>query len=108
MQRGIGLGLHDVDQSLAHQLQDGNEGDRDAHAAFMRAEQLHERHETAAAERREDIAHALAEDTSAAPPEELRAIGPGAAEEPPEDDDPLSAEGGGSAELVAVPRAQEG
>ena len=51
---------------------------------------------------------ALAEETTGAPPEPLRATDAGAAEEPPEDDDELSAEGGGSAELVAVPRAREG
>ena len=51
---------------------------------------------------------ALAEETTGVPPEQLRATDSGAAEEPPEDEDELSAEGGGSAELVAVPRVREG
>jgi segregation and condensation protein B len=56
---------------------------------------------------------ALAEDATGPLPEELRTAESGAAQEPaaqepPEDDDELSAEGGGSAELVAAPRAREG
>jgi len=53
---------------------------------------------------------ALAEDTPPPLPEPLSEpadADSGAAEDPPEDDE-LSAEGGGSAELVAGPRALDG
>ncbi len=36
MNRRVRLGLHDLDEPLAHQLEDGDERHRDAHAAFLR------------------------------------------------------------------------
>ena len=61
MQRRVGLRLHDVDQPLAHELENRGEGDADTHAPFCGPEQLLERHEARAlAEGCEDLAHALA------------------------------------------------
>jgi len=54
------LRLHDLDQALAQQLEDGGEGHRDAHPALLRAEQRHELDERLAAERAEHLGHALA------------------------------------------------
>ena len=45
---------------FAHQLEDGDEGHRDAHAALFGPEQLHELDETRPLERRENIRHARA------------------------------------------------
>jgi hypothetical protein len=67
VQRRVGLGLHNVDQRLAHQLEDGDESHRHAGAPLFRPEQLGEGHEAAALQRREHVAHALAHRQALAP-----------------------------------------
>src|SRR5579871_5610997 len=42
------LGLHDIDEALAHELQNRDKRDRDAHPALLGAEQAHEFYETRA------------------------------------------------------------
>src|SRR4029077_6616006 len=54
-------GLHDVDETLAHQLEDRDEGDRHAHAALLGTEQARELEEAALSQHGEDVAHALAD-----------------------------------------------
>ncbi len=46
MNRRIRLGLHDLDQPLAHQLEDGDERNRNTHAPLFGTEQVHEFQET--------------------------------------------------------------
>src|SRR5262245_56111632 len=42
MDRGVGLCLDDLDQPFLHELEDGDESDRDAHATFLGAKQPRE------------------------------------------------------------------
>src|SRR5262245_45552459 len=51
--------LHDVDQSLAHQLENRNERDGNSHPALFGTEQLREFEEAGRRELLQDIAHAL-------------------------------------------------
>src|SRR5262249_55511511 len=46
MQRRERFSLHDVDQPLAYQLENGDERHRYAHPAFLGSEQAHEFYET--------------------------------------------------------------
>src|SRR5262249_32552129 len=61
MQRGERLSLHDVDQPLAHQLEDGDEGHRDAHPSLLRPEEAHEFYETGGLKCGKDVTHTCAD-----------------------------------------------
>ena len=60
VQRRIRFGLNDLDQAFLHELENGAEGDRHTHAAFFDAEHLRELDEGGAAQRAQDVGHALA------------------------------------------------
>ena len=60
MQRRIRFGLNDLDQAFLHELENGAEGDRHTHTAFFDAEHLRELDEGGAAQRAQDVGHALA------------------------------------------------
>src|SRR6185503_17226263 len=56
----VRLGLHDLDETFAHQFEDGDEGHSHAHAALFGFEEIHELHEARPLERGENIRHAHA------------------------------------------------
>lgn len=57
---GIGFGLYDLDQPFLHELENRDERDRDAHAAFFGTEELREIDERGVAQTAQDVGHALA------------------------------------------------
>ena len=59
VQRGKGLGLDDLDEGFAQQLQYRQESHSDAHAPLLGVEQIHERRKAARPDPRENLRHAL-------------------------------------------------
>ena len=58
MQRAVGLGLHQIEQTFADQLEDGHESDGHAHPPLLGAEETVELRERLAVECGQDIGHA--------------------------------------------------
>ena len=57
MQRSKRLRLHDLDQTLAHQLEQRHEGNRNPHAPFAVPEQADEFYETRLLQRSQNVTH---------------------------------------------------